>query len=244
MRLSGQSAVAPRFRSARGRAGGSLLALAALLWGLAGFTPQAGAQSCPGRDRPVEVTLDAPFEPARVNHSLPIERIDALFRQTNGDATVRGAERAVGLTRTSSEFRFETRTEAFQRADGRFCVYLRRLDARLAQVDTTIYVAREYPRDSCNYSVIYEHEKIHVGIYYFTHQDYAERLQALLRRLVQGVNPRIVNTRAEARRAHAQAIEAGVAGLLDAMEAERKRKNAALDSPQNYARERAKCPSW
>ncbi len=227
-------------RSGRFVLAGALLGLCVL----ALAPPPVWAQACPGRDRPVQVTLETRFDPARVNHSLPIERINALYRQTEGDATVRGGERAVGLTRTRSEFRFQTRTEMFQRADGRYCVYLRKVEASLSQVDTTIYVAREYPRDSCNYKVIYEHEKIHVGVYFFTQQDYADRLRTLLGRLVRGVNPRIVANREQARTIHAGAIEGGVAGLLDAMEAERKRKNAALDSPENYARERAKCPAW
>lgn len=223
---------------------GLLLALMAVPLLLAGMPGHAWAQACPGQDRPVEVTLETRFDPARVNHSLSIERINALFRRTQGDATVRGHERAVGLTQTRSEFHFETRTELFQRADGRFCVYLRRVEATLAQVDTTIYVAREYPRGGCNYRVIYEHEKIHVGVYYFTHRDYAARLERLLGSLVRNVNPRVVASQEEARRIHAGMIESGVASLLDSMEAERARKNAALDSPGNYARERAKCPTW
>jgi hypothetical protein len=204
----------------------------------------AMAASCPGRDRPVEVTLDTRFDPARVNHSLSRDRIQAMFTQTNGPASIQGNSQAVGLTRTRSEFRFRTRTELYTLGNGQVCVYLRGVEAELNQVDTVIYVAREYPRGGCNYNVIYEHEKIHVGVYYFTQETYAERLRRRITELTQRVNPRVTRTQDAARTLHAQIIEAGVADLLAGLEAERSRQNAALDTPENYARERAKCPTW
>lgn len=220
-----------------------LVAMGLVAVGLVSARP-AVATACPGQDRPVSVTLETRFEPARVNHSLSRDRIHAMFTQSDGPASIQGNSHAVGLTRTRSEFRFRTSTELYTLRDGRVCAYLRGVEAELNQVDTVIYVAREYPRGGCNYNVIYEHEKIHVGVYYFTQKRYAERLRQRLTTLSRDVNPRVAATQEGARTVHAEMIEAGVADLLAEMEAERIRKNGALDTPENYARERAKCRTW
>ncbi|WP_299438981.1 hypothetical protein [uncultured Rhodospira sp.] len=204
----------------------------------------AQAIPCPGEDAPVRVELTTRFDTARVDHSRGRDAINAMFAEQRGKATIPQNGGAVGLTVTRSGFSFSTRTEIFRRRDGALCVYLRGVEAAMNQVDTVVYIAREYPKGSCNYRAIYEHEKMHVGVYYFTQKDYAPRVERELERLVRYVNPRVVRNRAEAREVHVEMINEGVAHVLEDMEAERRRRNAALDTPENYARERAKCPSW
>ncbi|MBB4285211.1 hypothetical protein [Roseospira goensis] len=224
--------------------GALLLGLALLPPALVPATPAAAAR-CPGEDRPVQVRLDTRFDTARLDHTRGRDTINRLHQKTlEGEATIPTHGSAVGLTTTRSEFRFNTRTQYYRRSDGRYCVYLRAVEAELNQVDTMVYVSREFPKGSCNYNVTYQHEKKHVGIYYFTQKDYAPRIRAALARLVRNVNPRIVRSPADARTVHAAEINAGIAPLLAEMEAERKRRNALLDTPENYAAERAKCPTW
>lgn len=205
---------------------------------------EAEAASCPVSDRPISVNLTTRFDTARVDHTKRREEIDRLFRETHGRATIPMDGGAVGLTVTRSEFRFNAQTQISPQRDGTYCVYLRSVDAQMNQVNTVVYINRDYPKGSCNYRVTYEHEKMHVGVYYFTQKDYAPRVRHALERLVRGVNPRIARSLEAARSLHAQAINAGIADLLAELEAERKRRNAALDTPDNYARERAKCPTW
>jgi hypothetical protein len=85
---------------------------------------------------------------------------------------------------------------------------------------------------------------MHVGVYYFTQRDYAPRVRERLQRLVRSINPQVVRTEAAAREVHTEIINRGIADVLADMEAERKRRNGALDTPENYRREQAKCPRW
>jgi hypothetical protein len=204
----------------------------------------AEAASCPVSDRPVSVDLTTRFDTARVDHTKSREDIDRLFQETHGRATIPMNGGAVGLTVTRSEFRFNARTRISPQRDGTYCVYLRTVEAQMNQVNTVVYINRDYPKGSCNYRVTYEHEKMHVGVYYFTQKDYAPRVKHALERLVRSVNPRAASSLEAARSLHAKAINAGIADLLAELEAERRRRNAALDTPENYARERAKCPTW
>lgn len=218
---------------------GVLLLLLAL--GMAG---PAGAVSCPGEDAPVDLTFRSVFDRARLDHTRSAASINAMFEQSKRDATIPRSGGAVGLTTSQSEFRFSTRVQYYQRSDGRYCVYLRSVDAHLNQRNTVIYVARDFPRGSCNFDVVYEHEKQHMRIHYRTLQEYAPRVKRALQSLVQGLNPMVVRTVAEARSHHAWVINDGVKHLLEDMEEEKRRRNAALDTPENYARESAKCPTW
>ncbi|MBB4264730.1 hypothetical protein [Roseospira visakhapatnamensis] len=219
---------------------GAMLLLALLM---AAATP-AHAASCPGADREVALTFRSVFDRARLDHTKPAATIDAMFTRMRKDASIARRGSAVGLTVTQSEFRFSTQIQYYKRSDGRFCVYLRSVDAHLNLRDTVIYVAREYPRGSCNFDVIYEHEKQHMRIHYRVLKAYAPRVKRTLQALIQHLNPRVVRTLDEARNEHAEVINNGVADLIESMESDRMRFNAALDTPENYARERDKCPSW
>ncbi|SDE86547.1 hypothetical protein [Rhodospira trueperi] len=207
-------------------------------------SPALADGSCPGRDAPVQITLNTRFDPARLDHTRSRAQIHTMFQDSQSQPTMPVGGGAVGLTVTNAAFGFRTRIELFHRRDGMVCVYLRSVEAHMNQVDTVVYVAREYPKGSCNYDNIYEHEKMHVGVYYFTQRDYAPRVRERLQRLVRGINPQVVRTEAAAREVHTEILNRGVADLLADMEAERKRRNSALDTPENYRREQAKCPSW
>ncbi|KAA5607482.1 hypothetical protein F1188_01580 [Roseospira marina] len=213
---------------------------------LLGTATAAAAPTCPGHPQPVEVRFHARFDAARLDHTRGRHTINQMFLKSHGTATPPhgGLGTAVGLTATRSEFRFNTRTQMYRHANGGYCVYLRSVEAHLNQIDTVVYVAREFPKNSCAYDVTYAHEKKHVGIYYFTHKEFAARIETALRRLVLDVNPRLASSREAARTVHATMIEQGLADLLADLDRERTERNAMLDSDESYAREQAKCPSW
>jgi hypothetical protein len=204
----------------------------------------AAAQVCPVQDQAVDVHFDTAFDTARVDHTRSKAQIQRMFLESEGRATIPAGSEAVGLTVTHTEFRFRTSTQLYLREDGRYCVYLRGVRANLNQNDTVVYIAREYPKATCPYDVTYAHEKRHVAVYYYTHRDFAPRIEAELRRLVATARPRLADTREQGRTLHASELNDALSGLLSAMDAERRRRNAALDTPENYERERAKCPSW
>jgi len=239
--------------SLRDRAPAPKHRLALTLIGLLAFAPLSVAPSsaplaagCQGQDRAVVVNFKSRFDTAEVDHTQGKRAIQRMFVRTNGEATRSHghSSMAVGLTRTQSEFSFKTSTQIYRRGDGMYCVYLRTVEAHLNQIDTVVYVSRDFPKDSCAYNVTYAHEKKHVGIYYFTQKDFAPRIEAALRRLVANANPRVVRSHEAARGVHSALINDGLAGILAELEAERARRNAVLDSEENYAREQAKCSSW
>jgi len=209
------------------------------------ITAQAfAAESCPGRRAPVDVTFQSDFQRVRLDHTKSAAAIHGLFLKSQKDASVTKGGRAVGLTTSRTEFRVETQTETYRRTDGRYCVYLRSVTAHLDQRDTVIYVAREFPRGSCNFNVIYAHEQQHMRIHYRVLQEYAPKVKRALSVVVERINLLVVRSLGEARSAHVDGINDGVTFLLDAMEKERAARNAALDTAENYANEQAKCPTW
>jgi len=217
---------------------------AILLLMILGVATPADAASCHREDAPVELTFRSVFDRARLDHTKSAATINAMFERSQQDASIARKGGAVGLTTSQSEFRFSTQVRYYRRSDGLYCVHLKSVDAHLNQRNTTIYVAREFARGSCNFDVVYEHEKQHMRIHYRTLQEYAPRVKRALQRLVQRLDPRVVRTVAEVRNAYVDTINDGVEPLLEAMEEENRRRNQALDTPENYARESAKCPTW
>jgi len=206
----------------------------------------AGAADCPFEAPDPTLTFRATLEQARLDHTKTSAEILALSNGLRHHSSTAQPGITVGTTITYDQpaVRFEVHIAYTKLRDGRYCTTLRSVDAQFKQPQPIIYVSSEYPKGSCNYNVIYEHEKQHLRIHVRTFRIYAPQIKRALLTLMHGFEPRVVNDPQDALDWYLKRLNEGARPLLDEMEADRVRRNAALDSPENYARENAKCSSW
>ncbi|MBY0431083.1 MAG: hypothetical protein K2Q10_07790, partial [Rhodospirillales bacterium] len=148
----------------------------------------------------------------------------------------------IGLT--VGRFHFETLANVLSgpARDGSTCLWLAKVDATLSIAEHTVYVAREYNLDSCEYNTIMDHENEHIRVNLAIFQEYAPRLDRELKVAVSRLNP-IVAQRANASYA-TNMLNRAIKPILDEMERERAKRQAVLDTPENYRRTQAMCKRW
>ncbi len=215
----------------------------ALALAVAGGAP-AAAESCPEDTTPVVVNVRSVFEQARLDHTKSLAAIGRLAQTYPNHVSMPSNMAPIGLMVSAQRYRANATFRVMPRRDGRLCVYVRSIDAELNARDITIYVPREYKRGSCNFEVVYEHEKQHMRILFRTLQAYAPRAERALERLAEDINPIVAASRTEVRDALNTRVLQSLKTVVDAMEAERDRRDRILDSPDNYRREQDKCPTW
>jgi hypothetical protein len=110
-----------------------------------------------------------------------------------------------------------------------------------------VYISRDYPYGSCQYTAILGHEDTHVTINRRVFKKHLARLRTALRTdktlPLQG-NPIRVSSMAEGERIVSARVQAITQPVVRAMEAELRSENAKIDTPESYRKLSARCPTW
>jgi len=148
----------------------------------------------------------------------------------------------LGVTRISDSFRAAYETYSVPRANG-VCIWLGKVLVLLGNEVMDVYVAAEYPSDSCEYKVILAHENTHVRFNLETLRDWAPTIQAALVEAARRKFPAIFPAKPSQDELNRYLL-ANMTEVFDLMNQDMARRNATIDTPENYARENAKCDHW
>lgn len=127
--------------------------------------------------------------------------------------------------------------------DGRQCIWMTRIDARLGDAVMNVYVASEYAPDSCEYGVILNHENTHVRFNLETLRDWMPSVQAALTEAAKHKFPVIFDGPPTNDDLDHYLLD-NTAAVFGLMNEDLRRRNASIDTPENYRRENAKCHHW
>lgn len=114
----------------------------------------------------------------------------------------------------------------------------------IIESDPTIYIAREYPKGSCQHQAILEHERRHVLTDRRVVGEYMPQIEASVRAAVAkrpSVGP-VKGDPEDVQKQMAGHIDRAVSEAVDKMYAERRRRQQALDSREEYDRISGSCP--
>lgn len=100
-----------------------------------------------------------------------------------GSALARPGNVVLGLTRGNAVVRFETRTASYVSRTGRWECASPQIVLSYGFSPMTVYVAREFAKESCAYREIYQHELEHVRIY-------KEHLASIEKEITEAMNRR------------------------------------------------------
>jgi hypothetical protein len=125
------------------------------------------------------------------------------------------------------------------------CVYIKKVDVKI-HVDPTIYVAREYKRGSCKHNEILKHERRHVREDQLIVNKYsklvADDLKASLDVGGYSFGPYKTSELAGVQKRLQGQLEGLVIARHDAMNIERKKRQQAIDSLEEYDFIAEQCP--
>ncbi|WP_158699391.1 hypothetical protein [Magnetospirillum gryphiswaldense] len=203
-----------------------------LAWG------PARAQSCP--------PMPKPTYGLQLDHGSPVYRNDrsrAEVSRLAGPGLPGHSQQ--GLTHSETEFSLTITVNAAVLESGRTCVALGEARGvwRLSKLEVDI--VREHPPGTCPHAVIRAHEDQHVAMAQRMFIRHAGTIRARLGQLVAQSRPSITALApAQATQVLRDQLMEGLKTTLAAFERDLARANAAIDTPQNYKAETAKCPRW
>lgn len=220
---------------------GVLLAigLVVVLWAIS--SPALAATTCARSSQPPYVSLDV--NPGQISYIT--DRSKAGLRQLH--AGYRAADASwspIGLTVAELGFGLAVSVRAEATPDGRFCAEIAAVEATLGYDVIDVYIASEYPRGSCQYNAVLDHERLHVIVFQDTLNRYFPLVESALRNAADTAKPVLVRDPDKATKKLQAALERVAKPLFHQINEALDEGNGALDTRENYVREQDNCVSW
>ncbi len=216
------------------RRSASFLAVALAAGALAAPSP-ARALTCPASRPAVQVSVKA-AEPA-IDNTLPQPALQKLA----GKAYHGG--RTLGLYRATIRARWHTRVGQ-RDGDGETCRWIDSIAIDIVAPERAIFIIRERRPGTCWYDSVLAHERKHQATDDAVLAEFAPRLEHAVARAIAGLPETAPVASAEAAAAQQRLmapVEEAVRRVLDALEAERRARQALIDTPREYRRGGAAC---
>ncbi len=216
-----------------GGAFGAVLAVAGML----AARPAEAAVTCPAA-KPATVTVTTDLPAPLLDNSLDRRALEAVA------ARFHPGEHPIGLYTANLQLSHQTQF-VFEPVGREVCVVLTQMALTLRFGDRKIYVLRDYPPGTCAHNAVLGHERKHQAVDEGIVQEYLPRL---LRRLETALAQAKQTTSVPIGK-HEEAMQrldaiasAAVAQGFQEMQAERNRREAAVDNREEYARVARSCP--
>ena len=226
----------------RGRSGIRLLVLLVLAEMVLAAAP-ALANSCgPPPEKPSYELELQPGEPD-YDHSHNARGIKAIVDKRQGYVAGNG-HLHLGLSLAELFLSYETELFFWEPQGVGYCVALKQAKVTVGYNRARVLINRDYPEGSCEYDVIRTHEEAHVRINQEILAEYEPQFHTALKRLLKNRKTIFKTRKKGAEAAYIKAVKRALKPVMDALSAERDRRQARLDTPENYLRERQKCENW
>lgn len=217
----------------------------------------AAVSGCPAASAPV-VELKLTQTPPPIIENLGYKEITTLASgninpdvQHALDATVaveNGQWSFLGLTRASMRTNYEVEFSAINGSANQFdCLTVRKIRYEIIYTPV-VYIASDLLNKACTYNVVMAHEQTHVATDRRTIADYMPTLKQHIETYAQTIGTRGPYTpaaaEAERNRLSGLVLNASIP-VWHQLTWLRRKRQAAIDTPQNYMREQARCPgAW
>lgn len=190
-----------------------------------------------------ELSVAVKLATAPVTYRTDLDRAK-LATIAAGVAMGRHGGHVMGLTVSNYAVETLASHQAEQAPDGRWCLWLRRIEAKLSIPVMTVYVASNYAQGSCQYRQILEHEHEHVRITEAALRAAGPRLEAHLRKAIGAMNPLLVSNRAVSNKVVEAAMARSVQSFMNELSQQADRANVAIDTKASYDKVASNCRKW
>ncbi len=128
-----------------------------------------------------------------------------------------------------------------------YCATISEINFYLGFDEIDVYIDKKYPKNSCNYKVIKEHEDYHVAVSQQAMIFFKPDIDRELKQIVSQLKPEYTNSRTNAERIkdkQFKMIQKQIEPLLKHINKKINEKNSAIDTPESYAKTTKKCRKW
>jgi hypothetical protein len=220
-----------------------LVAIAIIAVGLGSArAAQPAAATCAPYTKPIVLDFKTQMPAVIYNNNLNVNGIRNLFR-LRGLALGGPHDRALGVTAIDTLLSLAGASTLIPTRGG-YCLYVNTLTARFGWKRMEVFVAADYPRDTCEYRVVLDHENQHAAINRETTLEFAPLVRADLERILREMQPMLVADPNGAADAALQGIQRGLAAISDQHQSTMNKRNAVIDTSHNYDATFALCANW
>lgn len=126
------------------------------------------------------------------------------------------------------------------------CIWLKGINAKFFAYPT-IHVANNFPKESCEYNAVLEHEKKHILVLQEFHREFAPKFKTALRRIASGIEaqgPISASTIERVQKDMNERINRQIQSFNDSIIPVLEQRQNDVDNPQEYASVEAQCRNW
>lgn len=189
----------------------------------------------------VAVNVMPVFEEAKLNTSVNLAGLQSLSRGNTANTIPHYEAITLGLASYSALMHFYIPIIQHMMPDGSFCARVQHLDARIGYKDVTVYIASEFPQNSCSFQAVLTHEQKHVETNRQVLNEYAPVIRDRLIKYLKLYGMFIVPNQAYADKLLREKVTQVVNEVSKEMMEENRRRQKLIDSPQEYARNNTIC---
>ncbi len=196
----------------------------------------AMAASCPDATAP-RVTATLTQDPVHQDRLLGIRDLKKLYATTdNGTVAETPGHFPLGLTVTDARYDMNVEALVSTLSDGTICAALKELTVHVRFADVKVHVARELPYGSCIEHEVLAHENRHVAVDRDLVQGWQPNLQQAVEKAARNLGSLTVTSARNGPAALGDRLKPALESAMNQLLAERARRQAEVDSPEEYAR--------
>ena len=204
----------------------------------------AAAQRCRAPAKAPQIAVEAAPGKLHFEHNLDEQALKKLVQKLERNMHLTRGQ-PLGLTAGPVFANYQTRVRTFKRQHGGYCVWPVAVKVKIGFEKLTVYLNRKYAAGSCEYEAVLNHEMEHVAVNRAAVTDYLPQLRRLIATALRAKPAmQILGVKRQARDAYLLYLKRRIEPSLRVIEAERRRKNDAIDTPENYRAIAEKCDNW
>lgn len=153
-------------------------------------------------------------------------------------------QQVLGLTSTRQSISAKMIGQTNQVFSDLFCTRVISVDIKIRVIKLDVYVLGKYPRDSCQYAAIIDHEHEHVTTYYTGLNSLERVFNNKLWYMIRNLSPGIASTSKKASEAAFKNMRDKIGKVQSPIEQAMKYRNRQIDTPLSYKILTQQCATW
>jgi hypothetical protein len=207
----------------------------------AAFGEEEAVAACPSGAP--EVIFSAPIPPTNYLYDKSVNAIQFMMRDNGHIFAGMDDTWILGVTFAKPMFTVDADIETTPVENG-FCAKVKTVRATFGYDNMDVYIGSDFKPGTCAFKATYDHEYQHVSVNTYTLQEYAKRVQAKLEGLAAAETARVRPEEFPAQEPLLAPYRAVLESAVKEFQQVQASRNAALDTPQSYARTQALCDDW
>jgi hypothetical protein len=204
-------------------------------------TETKAGQLCPALKG--KINFSVTVIPKNINYKLDLKQ-KQINQLTQGKFKKRSNQRALGLTSTKQSVSTKMRGQTKQISSHLYCTRVTSANIEIKVLKLNVYVLGKYPRGSCQYSAIIDHEHEHVATFQTGISNLERVFNSQLWEIVRNLPPGIGSTPEKSGSAAFKSLEEQITALRLPVERTMKHRDRQIDTPLSYRLLTQQCARW